>query len=210
MGWFAIPFLLGADAWFALCVLLIAKPTLLHGALCGCSPAIGAIGAAFKGALQKAGLVLRMEAHPQPAAESESTVHPDPSEQPVGRSTVRIGRPRHTSRLSHYLDWILLPVPFFIPELFHRVYAPINESLTVKWLGCSCPSLNGSTRLFNANDFNAVLWLTVFAAATAFWVSRFERALSRARPIPRAVCGGLGIAVICFWSMKCYAAGFWM
>jgi hypothetical protein len=210
VGWFAVPFLLGADAWFALCVLLIAKPTLLQRGLYGCSAASGAIGSAFKGTLRKAGLMLRRHAPPQPVAEPESIVDPSPSEHDVGRSAARTGGLWHTIRRNGCLNWLLLPVPFFIPELFYRVYAPINESLTVKWLGCSCPFLDGSTRLFNANDFNAILWLAVFAATTAFWVWRFERALSQAWPIPRAVCGGLGIADICFWSMKYYAAGFWM
>jgi hypothetical protein len=205
VGWFAVPFLLGADAWFALCVVLIAKPTLLQRGLCGWSAAIAAIGSALKATFQKAGLVLRMEARAQPAAESRCAAHAD-----TGRSTVHVDGPWQTSRLRRCLNWLLLPVPLFIPELFFRAYQPINESMTVKWLGCSCPFLDGSPRLFNANDFNAILWLIVFAATTVFWVRQFERALSQAPPIPRAVCGGIGIAVIWFWSMKRYAAGFWL
>ncbi len=209
VGWFAVLFLLGADAWFALCVLLIAKPILLQRGLCGCSAAIAAIGAELKAMFQKTGLVLRMEARPRTGAEPGSPAHPIHSQHPFERSGGHSGL-WQTIRGNRYFNWLLLPVPFFIPELLSRAYAPINESLTVKWLGCSCPLLDGSTRLFNANDFNAILWLSVFAGTSAFWVWRFERTLSQARPIPRTVCGGLGIAVICFCSMKCYAAGFWI
>jgi hypothetical protein len=210
VGWFAVPFLLGGTAWFALCILFATKPTLIQRGLCRCSAAIGAIGSAFKGAFQKAGLVLRMEARLQRAASPDNAAHPSPSRHQVGRSAFRIGGLWNRSQRSRDLSGILLPLPLFMPEIFFRVYEPINESLTVEWLGCGCPSLNGSTRLFNANDLNAILWLVVFAAATAFWVRLFERALSQARPIPRAVCGGLGVAVILIWSMKCYAAGFWL
>ena len=106
--------------------------------------------------------------------------------------------------------WLLLPVPFCVPELFYRVYRPINESVIVEWLGCSCPALDGSTRLFNANDFNAIVWLLVFAATTAFWVWCVERAFSQVTSVQRVVCGGIGIAAIASSSMHCYAAGFWL
>jgi hypothetical protein len=210
VGWSALPFLLGADAWFALCVLLIVKPALLRRGLCRCSATSGAIGSALKSTLRKAGLVRRMEAHHRPWAETESAADPsrlnDQLEGPAGHSDSRwhaIGRNR-------CLNWLLLPVPFFIPELFSRLYEPINELLTLKWLGGHRWFLDGNNRLFTANDFNAILWLVVFSASTALWVWRFERALPGAHPIARGVSGGIGIAAIWYLSLHGYFAGFWL
>ena len=58
------------------------------------------------------------------------------------------------------LFWQLL----FFPALYIP-YGLLDEKVIVKWLGCSCPSLdvNGNhiTSKFNANDFTRLFWALI-------------------------------------------------
>ena len=53
---------------------------------------------------------------------------------------------------------------FLIPIILYLPYRKLNETVFVKWFGCSCPRIDANGNIlyhFNANDFSKIFWLTV-------------------------------------------------
>ncbi len=97
-------------------------------------------------------------------------------------------------------------IAFCFPFAFSTVYEPINESWTVKLLGCSCPKLDGAYPAFNANDFNVILWAGVFAFSTWMWFLAC-RGLFHRPPIRLLLIPTLLIALNC---LRYYCHGVWV
>jgi hypothetical protein len=194
--WIAVPFLGSALLWFTLLCVLLSKPTLLHRAISGCARVWTVVGCGYQNALACVGMVARIEetrtdvTEPPPTAPSREESRP-----PVERLKAIVTLIRTRKWRLRDLRYLGLATPYFVPAMFDRLYQPINESITVRQFGCGCPPLDGSSG-FNANDFNVILWLVLFAVCTRLWVCRLERTFPQCDPFARGLVGGAGISLL--------------
>jgi hypothetical protein len=101
------------------------------------------------------------------------------------------------------MKWLILAIAIAAPLVFRAAYQPIDATWTVQTFGCGCPPLDGSFR-FNANHFNAIVWLTLLATCTFPWV---VAAVRRDIPLAAAMVGMIAVIYLCLHG---YGSGIWL
>jgi hypothetical protein len=105
----------------------------------------------------------------------------------------------------------LIP-PFIVPFFFHWLYQPVNASWTVKQFGCGCPPVVAprSGWQFNANHFNLIIWLLLFAACALSWWIATRGAFRSLTPNRRLILRGFGLYVLLLMCARHWAKEGWL
>lgn len=101
------------------------------------------------------------------------------------------------------MKWLFLSVSVVAPLVFRLAYQPINATWTVHTFGCGCPPLDDSSR-FNANHFNAIVWLIVLTTCMLPWMNVYLR---REMTLALAFSGILAVAYLC---LSGFGSGIWL
>lgn len=101
------------------------------------------------------------------------------------------------------MKWLFLSLSLAAPLVFRVAYQPVNAAWTVETFGCGCPPLDDSFR-FNANHFNAIVWLVVMSACIVPWMVAHLR-----REITLWLAFG-GMTIVAYFCINGYASGIWL
>ncbi|PHS06884.1 MAG: hypothetical protein COA78_13915 [Blastopirellula sp.] len=106
----------------------------------------------------------------------------NPFESPVEQATKP---PPLSLRLSDVRWWHLIGLTsaFVLPFLFQWFYWPISQTWTVDTFGAGGTNLTGQPSVFDANFFNAILWLLVFLFCSCIWCVTFKSMLKQELPM---------------------------
>lgn len=117
----------------------------------------------------------------------------------------------------HQLGWppfraiVIYLVLTAIPEVFYRIYAPINAHWTVHTFGCGCPDFRtGKSRFPNANHINMCLYgvLALFLCIGCVLICR--RYLKQWPPMARQLCMSGTCSIVLMLCMRAMAKSFWL